>query len=105
MSERFLVRFSGKYFFHSCAGDKPTGVLVPSLAAVLSYDAAFEIAQRLQRLGYSDACVATTRGLPTLVADITEGTVTVTDEIDRFWNPAVTNKALALKFQHETAKQ
>lgn len=90
MSERFLVRFSGKYFFHSCAGSQPTGVLVPSLGAVLSYDAAFEIAQRLQRLGYADACVATTRGLPAIDADINRANeVTFAEEINRVWNDAV----------------
>jgi hypothetical protein len=105
MSERFLVRFSGRYFFHSCAGSQPTGVLIPSLGAVLSYDAAFEIAQRLQRLGYTDACVATTRGLPTLVADITRDAATVAEEIDCVWSPVVPNKALAIRFRRETAKQ
>ena len=85
MSERFLVRFSLKYFLVDCCGGLPTGSMVPSMGAAVSYPAAFALAQRLKVLGYEDACVATITGKPALPNDIAAEPVDVQNEADVVW--------------------
>jgi hypothetical protein len=88
--QQFLVRFSGRYYFQNCVGVEVTGVLTPSLGGAFSYDAAFEIARRLQALGYHDALVATTRGKPALTEDIiTDALIAVADEVSKVWDDIV----------------
>lgn len=83
----FLVRFGGRYYFQNFVAGQATGVLTPSLGGSFSYDAAFEIARRLQAIGYHDALVATTRGKPALPEDIiTDALMAVADEVARVWD-------------------
>lgn len=85
MEKRFLVRFSRWYFFHSMSGGRPVGCEIPVLAEDFSYPAAYEIAKRLQALGYEDSIVVATTGLPTVDSDFDPLSPATLEEIEAAW--------------------
>lgn len=89
MAQKFLVNLSGKYYFHSCAEGVVAGCLVPSLGTFLSYDAAAEIVRRLRALGYYDAYICNSRGLPAMPEDMAQMTLRAeVDEVNKVWSLA-----------------
>jgi len=60
---KFLVRVDGAGFYVGVHGDgRPRGTYYPSQAAHLTYEAADELCQRLQAMGYRDAVVTDLMG-------------------------------------------